>query len=250
VVGASTAEAQRDVATQIVEQVLDVLRGMDVRNSVNMPFQTGPNFEIVKPYMILAERLGAIHSLLSETPIRRIELEIRGELAERLIRPVSVALLKGLLEKSLSDPVNYVNAPTLAEELGITTFQTIDKSSKDYPNSVSCQVFWEGGKRKLVGVLLDGAKPRLVRVDDFQLSIGLEGIILILEVDSHSGVLSLVDSILGDALVTTHEMYMGRSKSDGVILSLITLGDDPGQGIIDSLEEIPAVKRATVAKFT
>jgi D-3-phosphoglycerate dehydrogenase len=90
--GASTVEAQRDVATQIVEQVLDALRGTDFRNAINMPFAAGPDFEAARPHLELAEKLGTLQAALAPKPIRRIEVEVTGEMAERLLRPVATAL--------------------------------------------------------------------------------------------------------------------------------------------------------------
>lgn len=109
--GASTKEAQRDVATQIVDQVLDALRGTDFRNAINLPFQAGPDFAETRPYMELGEKLGKLHCYLADAPIRRVEIEVRGETVNELVKPIAAGLLKGILEKSISEQVNYINAP-------------------------------------------------------------------------------------------------------------------------------------------
>jgi D-3-phosphoglycerate dehydrogenase len=90
--GASTQEAQRDVASQIADQVLDALRGTDIRNAVNMPFRAGPDFSALWPYMELAEKLGVLQAALAPSPIRRVEVEVRGDLADRLIRRSTISM--------------------------------------------------------------------------------------------------------------------------------------------------------------
>jgi D-3-phosphoglycerate dehydrogenase len=150
-----------------VDQVLDALRGKDFRNAVNMPFHAGPDFGDIWPYMELGGKLGVLQGALANGPIRRVEVEIKGDMAERLIRPVAAGLLKGMLEKALPDTINYINAPVLAAEHGITVSQTKGINLVDYPNLVSCRVHWDGGSRLLSGVLFGGSQPRLVQVDSF-----------------------------------------------------------------------------------
>ena len=178
--GASTFEAQRDVATQIVDQVRDALRGTDFRNAVNMPFRAGPDFRDIWPYMELAEKLGILQAALASGPIRRVEVEIKGEMAERLIRPAAAAILKGLLEKALPDHINYINAPVLAADHGIAVSQTKGMSLIDYPNLISCCVYWDAGQRLLGGVLFGGVQPRLIQVDEYNLDVNPQGILLVL----------------------------------------------------------------------
>ncbi|MDH3471696.1 MAG: phosphoglycerate dehydrogenase, partial [Acidimicrobiia bacterium] len=120
--GASTVEAQRDVASQIAEQVIDALSGTDIRNAVNLPFDAGPDFQDAMPYLALAERMGALQSALATGPIRSVELEVNGDVVERLARPIAAGLLAGLLREHV-DVVNYVSAPVIAAQQGLTISQ-------------------------------------------------------------------------------------------------------------------------------
>jgi D-3-phosphoglycerate dehydrogenase len=239
--GASTVEAQRDVATQIVDQVLDALRGVDFRNAVNMPFQAGPDFAATRPYMQLAEKLGLLHAHLAGGPIRRVEIEVRGETVDELVRPIAAGLLKGMLEKSFSESVNYINAPVLAEENGISLSQTKGTNLVDYPNLISCRVFWNGGQRLLAGVLFAGSKPRIVRVDDSTLEAKPEGNVLVMQNRDVPGVIGQVGTILAAYEVNIGEWRMGRDKPGGKALSFINLDSQPPQAVIDALERIPAI---------
>jgi D-3-phosphoglycerate dehydrogenase len=239
--GASTYEAQRDVATQIVDQVLDALRGKDFRNAINMPFQAGPDFGDIWPYMELGEKLGVLQGALANGPIRRVEVEIKGDMAERLIRPVAAALLKGMLEKALPDTVNYINAPVLATEHGITVSQTKGINLLDYPNLVSCRAHWQGGSRLLSGVLFGGSQPRLVQVDEYQIDVRPKGILLILRNLDVPGVIGQVGTILAANQVNIGEWRMGRHHPGGEALSFISLDNPPAEETLSALEEVEAV---------
>src|SRR5690606_31067210 len=97
---------------------------------------------------------------LADQPIQRVEIEVHGETVSGLVRAIGSGLLKGVLASSSDLPVNYINAPTLANERGITTTQTVGLNDLDYPNLVTCRAIWNGGRRLLAGVLFGGSVPR------------------------------------------------------------------------------------------
>jgi D-3-phosphoglycerate dehydrogenase len=247
--GASTVEAQRDVATQIADQVLDALRGIDFRNTVNMPFHAGPDFATLAPHMLLAEKMGILQWVMAPAPIRKVELEVRGEMADRLIRPAAAALLKGLLERSVSDSVNYINAPVLAEENGLKISQTKGLNVVDYPNLISCRVHWQDGQRLLSGVLFGGSEPRLVQIDDYRIDVSPEGTILIMQSRDMPGVIGKIGSILAENEVNIGEWRMGRTSSGGEALSFISLDNEPSEETVAAIREVPAVKNADLIKL-
>ena len=247
--GASTVEAQRDVATQIVDQVADALRGIDYRNAINMPFHAGPDFATIWPHMELAERIGTLQAAMANAPIRRVEVEVRGEMVDRLVRPVAAALLKGLLENYLADSVNYINAPILAEEHGITLSQTKGMNLADYPNLISCRVLWDGGEQLMSGVLFGGSRPRIVQVDNYHLDINPQGIILIMHNQDVPGVIGQVGTILAADMVNVGEWRMGRRRPNGEALSFISLDNEPSAAVLPALEEISAVTKVTLVRL-
>lgn len=239
--GASTVEAQRDVATQIVDQVLDALRGLDYRNAINLPFRAGPDFAETRPYMELAEKLGMLQAHLANGPIRRVEIEMRGEMGEALIRPIAAGLLKGLLERSISESVNYINAPVLAEENGIAVSQTKGMGAVDYPNLISCRVYWQGGERLLAGVLFGSGEPRIVQVDNYQLEAKPVGDVLVLQNKDVPGVIGQVGTLLAAYEVNIGEWRMGRSRPGSEALSFINLDSEPPTAVLQALARIPAI---------
>lgn len=248
--GASTQEAQTDVATQIVEQVLDALRDKEFRNAINLPYPSGPEFEAQLPYMVLAEKMGILQfHMAAPNPIRRIELELKGEHVDGLARPVAAALLKGLLEQFLADKVNYINAPVLAEEHGITISQSKGVAAADYSNLISCRVHWDGGSRVMAGVLFGGKQPRIVQVSNYHLDAAPIGTLLIVRNKDVPGVIGQVGTILGAYGVNIGEWRMGRNEPGEEALSFINLDSQPSAATLDALENVPAITKLKLLNF-
>ncbi len=239
--GASTAEASKNVAIQISEQVVDALTGKDFRNALNMPFPAGPGFKKIRPYMTLGEKLGALQHYLADGKITRLEIEVLGEEADDLIRPVAAGVLNGVLKNAVEEEVNYINAPILAEEHGITTSQTKGMSSIDYHNLITCKAQWKGGENIISGVLVGGSEPRLVQVNEYQLEAKPEGVVLILQNKDVPGVIGQVGTILSAYEVNIGEWRMGRNAPGGEALSFINLDSQPVEDVLNALGKIPAI---------
>jgi D-3-phosphoglycerate dehydrogenase len=241
--GASTVEAQHAVATQIVEQVVNALRGSDFRNSVNMPFPAGPDFATIRPYMELAEKLGNLHAGLAEGPIIRVEIEVHGEDVTGLVRAIAAALLKGILSHTIGESINYVNAPILADQHGISISQTRGKNPIDYPNLVSCRVQWAGGENMLAGMLFGGREPRVVRVNKYAVDARPVGTLLLMQNEDVPGVIGQIGTILAAYDINIGEWRMGRDRPGGEALSVISLDSVPPQPVLDALERIAAITK-------
>lgn len=242
--GASSVEAQREVAVQIVDQVLDVLRGVDFRNAVNMPFQVGTDFAAIRPYLSLAEKMGHLQADLAPQPIERLEMSVRGDAVEKLVKAIASGLLKGMLMERTADHVNYTNAPLLAQEYGVAITQTTGAVMADYPNEIICRAFWEGGERLIAGVLFGGSEPRIVQVDNYKLEAKPEGFVLVLQNQDVPGVIGQVGTILSAYGVNIGEWRLGRDKPGGAALSFINLDSRPSEAVMHTLEEITAVTQA------
>lgn len=247
--GASTYEAQRAVATEIVDQVLEALRGEDYRNALNMPIPGGAELTGARPYVALAEKMGILHGALAQDTIDRIEIEVSGDDVDHLVRPVAAALLKGLLQWSGDESVNYINAPLIAEERGISVTQTTGVTSIDYPNRISCRVHWSGGARTLAGVLFGGSEPRIVQVDNYQLDANPKGHVLILQNQDVPGVIGQVGTILAAYDVNIGEWRMGRETPGGEALSFINLDSDPPPPVLQALEKIAAITQVKLVRL-
>lgn len=247
--GASTREAQRDVALQIVQQTIDALNHQDFRNSVNMPFDIGPDFKKVEPFMNLAAKIGALHFHMTDSPVDCIDIELKGELVSGLARPIATGLLKGYLECFLPDSVNYVNAPMLASEHGIRVSQSKELSAIDYTNLVSVKALWDGGERTISGTLLSGKYPRILEINQYHLDVDPTGIMLVMVNDDTPGVIGRVGTILAEDNVNIADWRLGRSIETHKALAFVQLDSEPSGNALKRLHEIDAIEKLKVIQF-
>ena len=221
------------------------IRDRDYRNSVNLAFEEGIDFAAARPYMQLAERLGMIQAALAPSPLKKVELEVRGEV-DRLVRPIAAALLKGLISYQSDEAVNLINAPLLAEDRGLSITQSRGFAITDYNNLISCKVSWDGGERTLSGVLFGGSEPRIVQVDGFLLEAKPQGVLLVLANQDVPGVIGQVGTILSAYNVNIGEWRMGRLEPGSGALSFINLDSIPPHPVLEALSKIPAVTQVTL----
>jgi D-3-phosphoglycerate dehydrogenase len=239
--GASTLEAQREVSVQIARQVLDALRGLEYRNVVNLPFVPGPDFARARPYLRLAEQLGALQSQLAGDQLRTVEIEVRGEEAAPLVKAVAVAVLKGLLANRLSETVNYINAPLLAAQHNLSVTQARGLGASDYANLISCRVHWDGGQRLVAGTLFGGAESRVTQLDGFRMDAQPQGHVLVMQSRDVPGVIGIVGTLLFQFNVNIAEWRLGRDHPGGTALSFINLDSPIQPAGLTALRALPQV---------
>ena len=247
--GASTAEAQRDVSAQISDQIIDALRGNDIRNAINLPFEAGPEFAAAMPYMVLAEKLGRLQFHMADEPVRSVEVEVQGDIVEKLARPIAAALLAGVLRDHLADDINYVNAPVRAEACGITISQVKGVTGADYTNLISCRVHWDNGSRVMSGVLFGGSEPRLVQVSNYHLDVNPSGLLLIMLSKDVPGVIGMVGTTLGRFGVNIGGWRMGRNGPGSEELSFISLDSEPDSEALVALRAEAAVSKLLLLRL-
>jgi D-3-phosphoglycerate dehydrogenase len=244
-IGENTVEAMQDLSLQIVGQVLDALRGVDYRNVVNMPFMPGVDFEEVRPYLKLAEYMGAILHTLSRHPIRRVAVEYRGEEVSGLVKPLTVALLKGLLAPILGDKVSYINAPLLASERGMQVTQTKGLKTGNYTNLVSCQVTLEDGEDiVMAGTLLDRKEPHIVQINEYRMNFVPEGHLLLMGSYDKPGVIGRVGTLMATNNINIAGWHTGRAYPGGNTLSVIGLDEPLPDAVLDELRRQEFVRHA------
>jgi D-3-phosphoglycerate dehydrogenase len=235
-IGDNTAEAAQDLSGQIVHQVLDALRGTDYRNVVNMPFMPGVDFESAQPYMRLAECIGVLLHTLARYPVRRIAVEYRGEEVDGMVKPLTVALLRGILAPVLGDKVNYINAPVLAAERGISLTQAKGLKTGDYTNLVSCQVTLEDGEEIIMaGTLLDRKEPHIVQINEYRMNFVPAGHLLIMGSYDQPGVIGRVGTLMATNSVNIASWHTGRAQPGGHTLSVLTLDSPVPESVFNLL---------------
>jgi D-3-phosphoglycerate dehydrogenase len=242
--GGSTRQAQRQVSLEVARRVADALAGRSFEHVVNLPFMAGPDFAALRPYLQLAERIGALLSQLAGAPLRRAEIEVRGPDVAGLLKPAATALLTGLLRGRLPPPVNFVNAPALAAEHGLVVGQARGLDDTGYTNLISCRLSWDGGQRLAAGTLFGGVESRIVQLDDFRMDARPEGHALMMRSRDVPGVIGAVGSLMRDHGVNIAEWRLGRDRPGGTALSFINLDAPIPPAGLAALRELPEVIEA------
>lgn len=242
--GGSTAEALHDVSMQIAQQVCNALRETDFQNAVNLPFMEGRSYQKLHPYLDLAEKVGSLQMQLAKGRIKQVEVEFTGEDIDGQTKPLAVALLKGLLQPVLAENVNYVNAPVLAVQRGITISQTRRPIPPDYTNLVWCRVIYEQGERIIAGSLFGRSLPRIVQIDEFRMDALPQGHLLVTISRDVPGVIGKIGTIVAQHNINIAEWRLGRNAPGDLALSIINLDEQATpQAIaaITTLEEVIGV---------
>jgi D-3-phosphoglycerate dehydrogenase len=178
--GASTTEAQENVAVAVAEQIVDLLVKGVIRNAANIPSVPTDLLPQIRPYLTLGEKLGAFQAQRLEGGIRRVTVEYHGEVAQLPTAPITVAILKGLLNPILEDSVNYVNAPVVAKERGIELNETKRSDAGDFASLVVVELQAGDAVSRIAGTLFHRKEPRIVSIDDFFVEVVPEGAMLAL----------------------------------------------------------------------
>ncbi|MBO9360960.1 MAG: phosphoglycerate dehydrogenase [Thermoflexus sp.] len=239
--GGSTREAQRLISWQIAQQVLDALRGRDFRNVVNLPFPEGADYRALAPYMRLAEVLGSLHMQIVQGRIYQVEIDVRGEELRPVIRPLGVALLKGLLTPILGDAVTFVNAPVRAQEQGIRIVEAPQPILGAYAQAIACRVLSTKETQLIVGALFAG-EPRIVQVDAFPMEALPRGALLVMRSRDVPGVIGRVGTLLGQHGINIAEWRLGRDRPGGTALSFINLDSPAPKAVLEALRRMPEIE--------
>jgi len=237
--GASTEQAQLNVAIQVAEQVRDYLLGGEVRNGVNVPSVSPEVLAQIRPYLILGEKLGRFQGQLCPGKVDEIEIEYAGEVADLRVAPITVAVLKGLLE-TVTEHVNMVNAPILAREHGIKVIESKSSRTEDFASTITTRV--RGCVDRLIaGAIFQGTQPRIVRLDDFMLEALPEGFCLLLHNHDRPGVVGAVGTILGEAGVNISRMQLALHRHRHEAAMLVNVDTAPSAAVMERLRNLQHV---------
>ena len=243
--GASTKEAQVNVAVDVAEQIINFNQGLPVKNAINMPYVKQEIMKVLQPYLPLAEKIGKLAAQLMEEKYERIEVSYSGEIADWDTGPVTVAALKGLLEFAMGSSVNYVNAPVIAKERKIKVVESKSKTTESYSNLIMVNIF-NNGKVKTVGGTMVGTNPRIVQIDEFSIDVLPLGHMIIALHEDHPNIIGPCCMLLGKHDINIAGMQVGRIKAGGTAIMALNVDSEVNEEI---LNEIRAVKGILNAKM-
>jgi D-3-phosphoglycerate dehydrogenase len=242
--GASTTEAQVNVAIDVAEQIRDVLLGLPARSAVNIP-GLGPDvLSELRPYMQLAETLGNLVGQLAGGRVELLNVRLQGELATNKSQPLVVAALKGLLSQALRERVNYVNASIEAKERGIRVIETRDASVRDYAGSVHLEAKGSLGEHSVTGALLGDGEIRLTDIDEFPINVPPTQHMLFTLHRDMPGIIGKLGSLLGSFNVNIASMQVGRKIVRGDAVMVLSLDDPLPDGILAEIIKVPGIRDA------
>jgi len=243
--GASSEQAQKNVAVAIAEQMLDYLQNGLIRNAVNMPSMSRKMIEQIQPYMRLAERLGRFLSMYFQGNVRHLKISYGGDLRELELAPVTNAAQKGFLERALADEVNLVNAPVIMRNRGIQVEVATTSEARGYAGLVTLAVVTDKGQSQVSGTVFPTPECRIVGIDDYRVEASLEGRMLLISNYDRPGVIGFIGTTLGDHQVNIADMHLSRIRSKGTAICLVTIDHPVTSAALQALKEYDDIIEVT-----
>ncbi len=244
--GASTGEAQEQVSLEAAQQLVEALRGGEIRNALNAPGFEKALPELLRPYAELASRIGIILTSITPGAITKVEVVYRGAISEMDVSPITTYLLVGLLSPHMDQPVNVINAPLLAEQRGITVEQIISKKIREFANLLQVEVHTDQMSRTAAGTIFGNRFGRIIALDGYRVEMKPDGHVLIIFNDDMPGVVGKFGTILGNSGVNIADMTLSRKADPSKAVIAINLDNAPSDAVI---EEIRALKFVNAAYY-
>ncbi|HEN20674.1 MAG TPA: phosphoglycerate dehydrogenase, partial [Desulfobacteraceae bacterium] len=239
--GASTSEAQENVAKDVAEQIVDYLLHGSVKNAVNVPSISSELMVALRPYATLVESMGLFQSQLADSAIVEVQIEYIGSVSEYDITPLTTAMLKGLLSPILKHDVNFVNAPFIAAERGIKVTESKSRTSEDFASLAKLTVKTLEGENILAGTIFGKNKPRIVRINDFYLEAIPEGHNLFIQSLDNPGVIGQIGITIGKHKININRMQVGEQKHINQNLILLMTSTVVSDEILQELRNLDPV---------
>ncbi|MHC4060357.1 MAG: phosphoglycerate dehydrogenase [Planctomycetota bacterium] len=239
--GASTEEAQVEVAVEAAQILVDALKGGAVRNAINAPSIAGAMPAIISQYTELARRIGALISTITPGHIRAVEVRYRGAIAEMDIEPVTLHFAIGLLQRHFEMRLNIVNVPVLAKERGISIDETKNTEAKDVAASFSAMVATDKVTRTVTGSVFGQTLLRIIEIDGFNIEMTPQGAVIVIFNDDKPGVIGAVGTVCGKHSINICTMGVGQKPEIQKAVLAVSLDKEPDAKTVAELSELEFV---------
>lgn len=247
---ASTLEAQEKVGYQIAVQIRDYLKEGIVRNPVNFFSMTREEFARIEPYLLLGERLGSFVAQVSEGGYERIVIEFKGAIASLSKEAMIHSVLKGVLEKILSENVNIVNSLSLAREREIEIVSTVSEADPTFSSLLVITLHTRQSIHRVTGTVFEKELIRLISVDDVYLDFRPYGKILFFKNQDTPGVVGKVGTLLGNSRINIASMKLGQVPDSGLALGLVSIDGELPESVVAEVRKIPEIVEARAIRIT
>ena len=245
--GASTNEAQENVALQVAEQISDYLLTGAVTNALNSPSVNAEEAPRLKPYVALAEKLGALAGQMVDFGVKAIDIAYEGDVAQLNTKPLTAAGLAGVLRPMLAE-INMVSAPAVAKERGITVSESRQDDSAIYDSLMRITITTEKGKRAFAGIVVGGA-PRIVEVRGMELDAAFSPTMLYVNNLDKPGFIGALGALLGEAGVNIATFNLGRRDAGDDAIALVGVDQAADEALIGKIAALPHVKEVRALTF-
>ncbi len=241
--GADTFEAQKRVGENIAEQVMKALKGDIVPNMVNLPSMMSEELDYLRPYILLAEKMGSFYYQLEKSAVSRVELTYSGPISMNETEILTVGFLKGLFKPVMDSKVNYVNARLVAEDRGIQVYEKKeDQSSKRYKNIITAKVFNHNHQLEIAGTVSRARDPLLVEINGYETETVLEGYVIMVENHDRPRVIGPFATALGDENVNIASMKVARKTRGETAIMLINIDNHVSDNVLEKLKDLDGIK--------
>jgi D-3-phosphoglycerate dehydrogenase len=241
--GASTHQAQLAASTEIARQVVGFLKTGEAMHAVNLPRVSSEALARIRPYLLLAEKLGRLLAQLCEGPVAQIAVALHGRAAELDLKPIATEALVGFLSTVLDTPANRVNARYLAQRQGISVVESCSSEAQEYLATVSLTGRNGDCTTTVIGTLMAERHPRLVRIDGYELEAALEGVWLITRHDDRPGVIGALGTVLGRRQVNIERMEVGGQPNHPDAIAVIGISGPLDAQTLSEITAIPAIHK-------
>lgn len=246
--GASTVEAQVNVAVDVAEQIVEVLKGGSAKAAVNIPAMRPDLLGPVKPYLPLAAKLGKFTAQLVKGPVSEVEISYLGDISTHEVAPLTVAVLKGVFETALGDSVNMVNATLVAKERGVNVKEVKSGSAENFSSLISVKVSSDKDSKTVTGTVFESYGERIVKIDNFSTDVAPNGFMLITSHTDRPGIIGKVGMLLGDSKINIASMDVGRETIGGKAVMVLSVDNIISQDIIDKVNKIEGITDTKLVK--
>jgi D-3-phosphoglycerate dehydrogenase len=247
--GASTEEAQTQVAVEAVELLVAYLTTGAIRHAVNVASLDPKTLASLRGYLDVAHRLGMLLAGLEAGGIRSCRLQYRGEIAEKETKILTAVFAAGLLQGALDEEVNLVNSELLLRQRGIKLTEESRTEMGSFRSSMTAEISTDHGVHKAAGTLFGQQMPRLVALDDFRLEAYLDGLLLVFRHRDVPGIIGVVGTIFGRHNVNIGQMAVGRAAPGGEAVGVLNLDGEPSPEALEEVRKHPAITSAVVVRL-
>jgi D-3-phosphoglycerate dehydrogenase len=246
--GASTTEAQENVALQVAEQMSDYLLRGAIQNAVNFPSITAEEAPKLKPFILLAEKLGSFAGQLTETGIKTVRIIYEGDVAHMKTKALTSSAIAGLLRPMLVD-INIVAAPSVARERGIHIEETTREKLGDHDSMITLEIETEKQTRSVAGTIIAGSKPRIVQIKGINVEADLLPRMLYITNRDRPGFIGRIGTLLGENGINIAHMQFGRDVEGGQAIALVAIDQPVSETLLKEINTIPNVVQVKALAF-